>query len=231
MIILSESPAQSGVPLNTKTYHMTNNVYFVDDSEEDRRDFVSVLSNKGLSLRTFVSGDEFLAQVPHLEPGCVVLDVLMPGTDGLTVVKTLSAMRPGWPVIMLSGHADVPLAVEAMKRGAKDFVEKPFIPSDLLAAIERCFELMRRAPDTVSAKRLPKLSEIITPREMDVLRLLIAGQQNKGIAFHLGISERTVEVHRARLMRRLGVRSFAELIRKAVQHDLDAEDGENHRRL
>ncbi|MDX2265968.1 MAG: response regulator [Hyphomicrobiales bacterium] len=200
-------------------------VYVVDDNADDRRAAAAALGADPRLIREFDDGAAFLQAIDALPPGCVILDVRMPGVDGLSVMETLSRRRIDWPVVMMSNQASIPIVVRAMQRGARHFVEKPCDPERLREAVAQArMQPVRAAPPREQAK--PPLSKIVTPREMDVLRLLLAGRQNKSIAYALGISERTVEVHRARLMRRLQVRSFAELIRKAVEHGAH-EDANN----
>lgn len=192
-------------------------IYVVDDNDEDRRAAASVFTGTGINIQVFESGEAFLAALDDLQPGCVILDVRMPGIDGISVVDFLSRRRADWPVVMMSNQASVPLVVRAMQGGARHFVEKPCDPERLREAVAQA-RAMRSPAKSAPGKPAQPLHKVITPREMDVLRLLMTGQQNKAIAYALGISERTVEVHRARLMRRLEVRSFAELIRKAVEY-------------
>jgi two-component system response regulator FixJ len=189
-------------------------VYIVDDDEEDRQTITEQLADSGLSLRLFSSGLTFIEEAGKLENACVILDVRMPDIDGLTLVKHIVENHPGCPVIMLSGKSTLPVAVEAMKRGAVDFLEKPVAKEALLAAIERAFALRpQNAPAPLTREQL--LSRI-TRREGQVLELLVQGDPNKVVAYKLGIAENTVEVHRQRLMKRLNVKSFAELVRIAV---------------
>ncbi len=192
-------------------------LYVVDDNDDDRNAVSKIFSAPGVNIRTFDDGKSFLAALDHLEPGCVVLDVRMPGIDGLSVMEFLSRRRADWPVVMMSNQSSIPIVVRAMQHGARHFVEKPCDPDRLREAVAQA-RTFQPPEKPVAPKNRQPLSKLITPREMDVLRLLMTGQQNKSVAYSLGISERTVEVHRARLMRRLEVRSFAELIRKAVEH-------------
>lgn len=191
-------------------------VYLVDDDEAVRRSTSFMLKTSGYKVETYVSGVAFLKDARHAEPGCVLLDVRMPEMDGLAVQKELKARGIDLPVIVMTGHGDVSVAVEAMKAGAVDFIEKPFEKSVLLAALDDGFgriELSGRRAEraALAAIRL----EALTPRERDVLRGLVDGLPNKTIGYDLGISPRTVEIHRAHLMTKLGVRSLSEALRIA----------------
>ena len=191
-------------------------VYLVDDDEAVRRSTNFMLKTSGYKVETYVSGIAFLKDARHAEPGCVLLDVRMPEMDGLAVQKELKARGIDLPVIVMTGHGDVSVAVEAMKAGGVDFIEKPFDKSVLLAALDDGFgriELSGRRAEraALAAIRL----EALTPRERDVLRGLVDGLPNKTIGYDLGISPRTVEIHRAHLMTKLGVRSLSEALRIA----------------
>ena len=191
-------------------------VYLVDDDEAVRRSTSFMLKTSGYKVETYVSGVAFLKDARHAKSGCVLLDVRMPEIDGLAVQKELKARGIDLPVIVMTGHGDVSVAVEAMKAGAVDFIEKPFDKSVLLAALDDGFgriELSGRRAEraALAAIRL----EALTPRERDVLRGLVDGLPNKTIGYDLGISPRTVEIHRAHLMTKLGVRSLSEALRIA----------------
>ena len=191
-------------------------VHIVDDEDAIRRSASFMLKTSGHAVQTWASGTEFLKEVRELEMGCVLLDVRMPGMDGLTVQRTLAQRGIAMPVIILTGHGDIAIAVQAMKAGAVDFIEKPFERERLLAAIEAAYDRIRNA-DT-SAGRAAEAEILIaglTSREQDVLRGLAEGLPNKTIAYDLGISPRTVEVYRANLMSKLNVRSLSEALRIA----------------
>ncbi len=197
---------------------MTNDrlVYVVDDDDAVRRSTSFMLKTSGYKVETYVSGVAFLKDARHAPPGCVLLDVRMPEMDGLAVQRELKAYGIDLPVIVMTAHGDVSVAVEAMKAGAVDFIEKPFEKSVLLAALDDGFgriELSGRRAERaeLAAIRL----EALTPRERDVLRGLVDGLPNKTIGYDLGISPRTVEIHRAHLMTKLGVRSLSEALRIA----------------
>ena len=196
---------------------MPQTVFLVDDDEAVRDSLQTLLEAAGHRIRSFGSGSEFLTAMPVSEDGCLIIDVRMPGIGGLEVQERLRAEGIALPVIVITGHGDVPLAVRAMKAGAVDFVEKPFAEGAILAAIERALEIAMRKRETGSdvtdaEARLSPLTE----REHEVLRLLVAGKQNKVIAYELGISPRTVEIHRARVMEKTRSRSLSELVRVAI---------------
>ena len=191
-------------------------IYLVDDEEAIRRSVGFMLRSAGFRIEAFASGVEFLKKARELEPGCVLLDIRMPGMDGLEVQEALSEQGVALPVIIMTGHGDITTAVRAMKSGAIDFIEKPFEKSTLLSAIGVASTRLnsddrRRARAEEASTRL----NVLTPRERDVLNGLVEGLPNKTIAFDLGISPRTVEIHRANLMAKLGVKSLSEALRIA----------------
>ncbi|MDZ4790834.1 MAG: response regulator [Hyphomicrobiales bacterium] len=171
-------------------------IYVVDDNADDRRAVCSIFASADVNVRAFDDGQSFLASLDSLNPGCVVLDVRMPGIDGLSVMEFLSRRRPDWPVVMMSNQSSIPIVVRAMQRGARHFVDKPCDGARLKDAIAEAQSVKPKDKPTTPKHRQP-LCKLITPREMDVLRLSLLGQQNKSVAYALGISERTVEVHRA----------------------------------
>jgi two-component system response regulator FixJ len=191
-------------------------VHIVDDEDAIRRSASFMLKTSGFAVQTWASGVEFLKEARELETGCVLLDVRMPGMDGLTVQRTMAEQGIAMPVIILTGHGDIAIAVQAMKAGAVDFLEKPFERERLLGAIEAAYDRIQNAE--TSAGRTAEAEILIaglTAREQDVLRGLADGLPNKTIAYDLGISPRTVEVHRANLMTKLNVRSLSEALRIA----------------
>ena len=191
-------------------------VHLVDDDDAIRRSVGFMLKTSGFHVRTYDSGVDLLKSVATLEGGCILLDIRMPGMDGLEVQKALSDKGVTLPVIIMTGHGDVSLAVEAMKAGAIDFIEKPFEKAVLLGAIEQAIERLKKS--TVHRERAGEAAvrlQALTPRERDVLDGLAKGLPNKTIAYDLGISPRTVEIHRANLMTKLGVRSLSEALRIA----------------
>lgn len=188
----------------------------VDDEELVRNSLIAVLQNAQYDVQAFPSGVEFLKALPGLNPGCIILDVRMPQMSGLDVLEILKQNHPETPVVMMSGFADVSMAVRAMQSGASDFVQKPFQAKDVLDTIERVIEASSSEAKTATDAEAEALLGNLSAREMEVLLRLVQGKQNKVIARELGISPRTVEVHRARIMHRLGVTSFAELVRLSV---------------
>lgn len=187
-------------------------IFIIDDQASVRHAIGEMLEVFGFAVQTFDSAETFLDGTPATRPGCVVADVRMPGMDGIALVHEMRLRGIGIPIILISGHADVPMAVDALKKGARDFVVKPFNDNELvdrvLAAIEE--DATRRATqerrEAVTA-RLASLSE----RERQVMELMLAGRMNKVIADDLGIAMRTVEAHRARVLDKMGVRSAIEL--------------------
>jgi len=191
-------------------------VHIVDDEEAIRRSAGFMLRTSGFAVETWESGVSFLREAKHVDPGCILLDVRMPEMNGLEVQRELAARGIGLPVIVLTGHGDVDTAVEAMKNGAVDFLEKPFEKAHLLRALETGFHrLDRRGEELASAREAAVCVAALTPREQDVLRGLARGHPNKTIAFDLGISPRTVEVHRANVMSKLNVHSLSDALRIA----------------
>jgi two-component system response regulator FixJ len=191
-------------------------VHIVDDEDAIRRSAAFMLKTSGYAVQTWASGIDFLKEAGTVETGCVLLDVRMPGMDGLTVQRTLAERGIAMPVIILTGHGDISIAVQAMKAGAVDFLEKPFERERLLSAIEAAYDRIRDAGTAAGrAAEAEVRIAALTPREQDVLRGLAQGFPNKTIAYDLGISARTVEVHRANLMTKLDVRSLSEALRIA----------------
>jgi two-component system response regulator FixJ len=200
------------------------NVYLVDDDEGVRRSASFMLRTSGYLVKTFPSGVDFLAVAKEVPPGCILLDIRMPEMDGLEVQKALRDQGVLLPVIVLTGHGDVSLSVQAMKGGAIDFIEKPFEKAALVSALEEGFarieETGRRHARAEEARvRL----QALTPREQDVLQGLVRGHPNKTIAYDLGISPRTVEIHRANLMSKLQVPSLSDALRIAFAAGLGDE--------
>lgn len=199
----------------------TGLVYVVDDDEAVRDSMRWLLEANGFRVSSFASAEEFLACLPDPEPiACLLLDVRMPGMSGLELHEELTRRGSTLPLIFITGHGDVPMAVSAVKKGAADFIEKPFGDREILRLIEQCLATERQSRDKrrLEADTMRRL-EHLTQREREVLDLIIAGKLNKQIADLLGISIKTVEVHRARVMEKMGVNSLAEL----VQHVIAAE--------
>lgn len=201
-------------------------VHLVDDDEAVRRSGSFMLRTSGYIVKTYASGVELLAKARELAPGCILLDIRMPEMDGLEVQRILKERGVLFPVVIITGHGDVNLAVQAMKAGAVDFIEKPFEKDVLIGAIEEGFARIDQAGRRhARADEARVRLEALTPREHDVLEGLVRGHPNKTIAYDLGISPRTVEIHRANLMGKLGVPSLSEALRLAFAAGLGA-DGE-----
>ncbi len=201
-------------------------VHLVDDEEAIRRSVGFMLRTAGFDVIAYPSGVAFLAAAATAPSGCVLLDIRMPEVDGLAVQRILAERGLALPIVVLTGHGDITLSVRAIKAGAVDFLEKPFEKAALLRAIEEAFGQLDRAHaedlDTASATlRLAAL----TPRERDVLIGLVRGQPNKITAYDLGISTRTVEVHRANLMHKLEVGSLSDVLRIAFAAEIDRDPG------
>ena len=181
-----------------------------------------MLKTSGYQVKSFASGVELLKEVKELQPGCILLDVRMPEMDGLQVQQALRERGAGYPVIVMTGHGDVGVAVQAMKAGAVDFIEKPFEKAVLLSAIEEGIGRIERAGRSrARAEEAQVRLQALTPRERDVLEGLVRGHPNKTIAYDLDISPRTVEIHRANLMSKLEVASLSEALRIAFAAGLD----------
>ena len=197
-------------------------IHVVDDDEALRDSMTWMLEGNNYKVATYDSADAFLRVISPVMVGCVVLDVRMPGMSGLELFEELGRRGCTLPVVFITGHGDVPMAVSALKKGAVDFIEKPFSEADMLRLIEQCLTLERgnrdkRLQEADTVRRL----EHLTQREREVLELIIIGKLNKQIADVLGISIKTVEVHRARVMEKMGVNSLAELVQHVVTVDAD----------
>ena len=195
----------------------TGTVHVIDDDDALRESLAFLLSTARIAVATYPSAAAFIEAIPAAELSCVITDVRMPGMSGIDLLKRLQEMKIDVPVIVITGHGDVPLAVEAMKVGAIDFLEKPFDDEVLLASVRAAIErrggaIKRDAERAEIESKLAGLSN----RERDVLVGLVAGQANKQIAFDLGISPRTVEIYRANLMSKMQAGSLSELVRMAL---------------
>ncbi|GAB4059621.1 response regulator transcription factor [Uliginosibacterium sediminicola] len=192
-------------------------VHIIDDDEALRDSLVWLLESTGLKVASYPSAEAFLkVWTPQLR-GCLVLDIRMPGMSGLELHEKLNSMHSTLPVIFITGHGDVPMAVTALKKGAFDFIEKPFHDQDMLNLIEQCLERDRAEQDQrrQGAEAQRRIDQL-TPREREVLELIVAGRLNKQIADDLGISIKTVEVHRARVMEKMSADSLAELVQSVL---------------
>lgn len=200
-------------------------VYVVDDDASVRTAIGRLLRSVGLEIQVFASATEFLAFARPDRPSCVVLDVRMPRLSGLDLQQELAASGAALPVIFVTGHADVPMSVRAMKAGAVDFLPKPFHDQDLLDAVQRAIATDRerrlRESDLAAVRRV---YETLTPREREVLSHVVSGALNKQIAGALGTSEKTIKVHRARIMDKMGAESLADLVRLAGRLGVQGPD-------
>lgn len=192
-------------------------VYVVDDDGAIRRSTSLFLRTQGYVVESYSSGVPFLEAAGSLRPGCVLLDVRMPEIDGIGVLERMRAAGVDFPVVVMTAHGDVGTAVAAMRKGAHNFIEKPFEQETIVQALEEVFALAEQADAQrlTAAAALARI-ETLTPREREVLEGLAAGQTNKMIALTHGISPRTVEIHRANMMERLGVRTLPEALRIAL---------------
>ena len=192
-------------------------IYLVDDDEALRDSLVWLLESQGFKVAAFASAEDFLRRWRPEFNGCLLLDVRMPGMSGLELHERLRAQYCTLPIIFITGHGDVPMAVAALKKGAVDFIEKPFNDAELLRLVSQCLvsereSRARRRQDAEVSRRLDQL----TQREREVLDLIIVGKLNKQIADVLGISIKTVEVHRARVMEKMAAQSLAELVQNVM---------------
>jgi two-component system response regulator FixJ len=209
--------AKAEVAVNAAT------VYVVDDDDGMRRALSLLLNTVGFKAAAFASPQEFLDTFKPDTAGCLVLDIRMPGMSGLELQQHLNRMGSMLPVIFITGHGDVPMAVQAMKEGAFEFVQKPFRDQDLLDRINHALEQDKENRGTL-ARRADVLhrTESLTPREKQVMTMVVDGAANKVIAIDLGLSERTVEIHRAKVMEKMGARSVAHLVKlqMSVSNDI-----------
>jgi FixJ family two-component response regulator len=192
-------------------------VYVVDDDQAVCNSLRMLLKSVGLTTQTMSSATEFLSVYQPGHPGCLVLDVRMPGMSGLELQQELNVRGATIPVIFVTGHGDVPMAVEAMQHGAFDFLQKPFRDQELIDRIQRA--LARDASTHAALKEHERIRErlqSLTPREREVLTLMTEGKPNKVMAHELGVSQRTVEIHRARVMEKSGASSLAQLVRMVM---------------
>lgn len=194
-------------------------VFVVDDDPRVRRSLKWLIESVGLAVVEYASGDHFLQTYSAGQRGCLVLDMRMQGLSGLQVLEELVTAQALPPTIVLTGHGDVRMAVRAMKLGAFDFIEKPYADQEFLDTVQRaCQEEKQRHEQREARSAVARRFATLTARELEVLERLLGGEANKSVAGNLGISEKTVEVHRKSIMRKTGARSLAELITIALQH-------------
>jgi two-component system, LuxR family, response regulator FixJ len=192
-------------------------VYIVDDETIIRRSIVLLLSEAGYSCRPFAGGPDLIDALAYLDSGCVLLDVNMPEMSGLDVQERINALRSDMAVIFMTAIGDVPMAVQAIKNGAVNFIEKPFADDDLLEMVDEAqSRLGERIEVTSRSMEAAARLAMLTPREMDVMRGLLHHGSNKSVAHGLQLSPRTVEMHRANIMRKVGARNFASVVQLAL---------------
>lgn len=189
-------------------------VYIVDDDQSIRHAMGLLLKSVGLQHQVFTSADEFLERHSGNNNGCLVLDIRMPGLSGLELQQKLTEMGSTLPIIFISGHGDIPMAVDAMQKGAFDFIQKPFRDQELLDRISEALNTARKRESEREQKLdVQERIDTLTKREHEVLDLVVTGKPNKIIAHELGVSQRTIEIHRARVMEKMRAKSLAELVR------------------
>jgi two-component system, LuxR family, response regulator FixJ len=193
-------------------------IYVVDDDDTFRKSLQWLLESVGLAVRTFTTAAEFLEAYVPGSPGCLVLDIRMPGMSGLELQQKLNEKHSILPIIFITGHGDVPMAVEAMQAGAVDFIQKPFRDQDLIDRINQALEKDSSNRAALGERNdIRRRLETLTPREREVLDLVVHGKANKVIAGDLKLSQRTVEIHRARVMEKMQASSLAHLVRMVLE--------------
>jgi two-component system, LuxR family, response regulator FixJ len=194
-------------------------VFIVDDDDDVRRALGFALQADGFAVQSFRSAKAFL-EIGSTGRGCLITDVRMPGMDGLELQQEVAKLHLPISVIVMTGHGDVPIAVQAMRAGAVDFLEKPFEHAILVESVKRALELnLAQGNSTLEANKAKELVDMLTDREHSVLEILVQGQPNKIVAYELGISVRTVEVHRANIMKKTRARSLSDLVRIKIAVD------------
>lgn len=192
-------------------------VYVVEDDEAVRDSLELLLKSDGKPVKTYESAGSFLVDYSDQMAGCIVLDIRMPGMDGMELQKKLNDKHSILPIIFVTGHGDVPMAVDAMKEGAVDFIQKPYREEALLEKIEAALEQDREQRKSLDERQeIVRRIKSLTPREREIMDRMIAGQANKVIAIELEISQRTVEIHRSRVMHKMGTHSLAHLVRMVL---------------
>src|SRR6202521_1563131 len=191
-------------------------IFLIDDDVSVREGLTELIESVGLTVQTFGSAREFLALKPVQAEGCVVLDVNMPGMNGLDLQREMNDSGISLPVIFLTGHGDIPMTVHALKAGAAHFLTKPVKEDELMNAIRQALENDREArSERAELRKLRECFDLLAPRERQVMRLVVSGRLNKEIAYELGISERTIKLHRGQVMRKMRAESLADLVKQA----------------
>lgn len=195
-------------------------VYIVDDEELVCKSMCKLVESVGYPAYAFTSAEDFLSNLESVKCGCILIDVCMPGLSGLELQHILNERHIEMPVFVISGHADVPMAVRALKAGAVDFIEKPYKSEELLVKIRDCFQsqLSRQVDSDMTAQASARMATL-TRREKDVMQALVDGKRNKDIAEDLGLSRRTIEAHRANIMEKLNANTLSDVVRQALQHN------------
>ncbi len=189
-------------------------VYVVEDDEAVRDSLEMMLVSMEHKVHSFPTANEFLEQYDESMAGCIVLDIRMPGMDGMELQKELNSKNSILPIIFVTGHGDVPMAVEAMQQGAIDFIQKPYREQELLEKIKAALELdAEQRTSLIEKKEIQRKLDELTPRELEIMNMMIDGHANKVIAIDLDISQRTVEIHRSRVMHKMETHSLAHLVR------------------
>jgi FixJ family two-component response regulator len=196
-------------------------VFIIDDDASVRKSLSRLLRSAGFEVETFATAEQFLEREHYDGIGCLVLDVRMPGISGIDLQGELSKADYSMPIIFITGHGNIPMGVQAMKKGAVDFLAKPFDDEELLQAVREAVDKDTQGrADHAEVLDIRERLKLLTPREYEILRYVITGMLNKQIAYALGISEKTVKVHRGRIMEKLGVDSVADLVRLAEKADI-----------
>jgi FixJ family two-component response regulator len=210
-------------------------VFVVDDDASVRGALARLLHSAGYQAKTFASAEGFLGQSPFDAPACIILDVRMPGLNGLELQQALAAADRQLPIVFITGHGDVPMSVRAMKAGAEDFLPKPFDDEELLKAVAQALHKSQREEhERTEVAEIRRRLSSLTPREREVLCHVVAGQLNKQIAADLSIAEKTIKVHRARVMEKMGAMSLAGLVAMAarigISHAAASQKAQNSQR-
>jgi len=196
-------------------------IYIVEDDASFRKSVERLVRASGFEAASFESADSFLAQPCIRRPACLLLDVQLPGINGLDLQQKLIERGSSLPIIFMTGHGSIPMSVQAMKKGAVDFLPKPFEAQDLQSAIFKALERdIESSEKQIESSKIKDLVDTLTPREKEVMRWVITGSLNKQIAYALGTTEKTIKVHRSRVMQKTGVTSVAELVRLAEKANI-----------